>query len=943
MELKKGIEVITLTKKDDEDDEIVKVAQLSVEDALKELNTEQAGLTIDEVHTLQQTYGKNVFAKAKQEPPWKKFIANFTSLMAILLWVAGIIAFCANLVQLGIAIWAVNIINGIFSFWQEFQADKATEALANMLPSYTRVVRNGKEEKILAKDLIPGDIVKLEEGDDIPADIRVIAATSAQVDQSSLTGEVNPVHKDAHRIENVDKKNHADLNNMIFSGTNMMKGNVTGIVVKTGMNTDFGKIAELTQNVKQQKSPLEKELDTLTKQISILAISIGIIFFLVATFFVHYPLVKAFVFALGMIVAFIPEGLEPTVTLSLAGAVQRMAKNHALIKRLSSVETLGSTSVICSDKTGTLTKNEMTVKELWTLEKSYHVSGEGYAVQGHIKEGPTHIFAKDNDTLKEVLLGGVFADNARIQKPDKQHSRYQILGDPTEACLEVVARKGKIDVEAEVEKTPRVKELPFDSSRKMMTVIQSSDGTHRFNTYTKGAPNCVVDKCTSYLCDGKIQPITQEIKDKIIRANDGYAKDGLRVLAVAGRNLDQKIMDNLDLATIDTVERDLTFLGLTVMMDPPRAEVYKAARECRKAGIKVTMVTGDYGLTAKSIAREIGLTDPDKPLTVITGDALKTMPDEELRHYLEGEVVFARMAPEQKYRVVSMYEKMGKIVAATGDGVNDAPALKKANIGIAMGGTGTDVAKEAADMILTDDNFASIVGAIKEGRGVYSNIRKFLIYILNSNMPEAVPSVLFLLSGGAIPLALTVMEILFIDLGTDMIPALGLGREDPEKGIMDRPPRSPKDHLINKDVLAKAFLWYGLIASIIATVAFFIANFYRGHIFPNLPANGWDYRQATTVTLAAIIFCQIAAVLNIRYARQSMFNKYFFKNSMIFIGIIMEIVLLLCISYVPVFQSFFGTEPLNAHDWIMLVCIPLPLILIDELRKWILRKESKNK
>lgn len=427
-----------------------------------------------------------------------------------------------------------------------------------------------------------------------------------------------------------------------------------------------------------------------------------------------------------------------------------------------------------------------------------------------------------------------------------------------------------------------------------------------------------------------------------MRANDGYAKDGLRVLAVAGRNLDQKMMNNLDSATIETVEENLTFLGLTVMMDPPRAEVYKAARECRKAGIKVTMVTGDYGLTAKSIARQIGLTDPDKPLTVITGDALKTMPDDELRHYLEGEVVFARMAPEQKYRVVSMYEKMGKIVAATGDGVNDAPALKKANIGIAMGGTGTDVAKEAADMILTDDNFASIVGAIKEGRGVYSNIRKFLIYILNSNMPEAVPSVLFLLSGGAIPLALTVMEILFIDLGTDMIPALGLGREDPEKGIMDRPPRSPKDHLINKHVLAKAFLWYGLIASIIATAAFFGANFYRGHIFPNLPVVGWDYRQATTVTLAAIIFCQIAAVLNIRYSRQSMFNRHFFKNSMIFIGIIMEIVLLLCISYVAVFQSFFGTEPLNAHDWIMLVCIPIPLILIDELRKWILRKNYKK-
>lgn len=925
-------------------DEVVEISQLTTSQALKKMNTDLNGLQESQIMQLRNKYGENVFAKAKQKPLWRKFIANFTSLMAILLWVAGIIAFFADLMQLGIAIWAVNIINGCFSFWQEFQADKATEALANMLPSYTRVIRGGQEVKILAKELVPGDIVKLEEGDDIPADIRVISSTSAQADQSSLTGEVNPVHKDAEPVANIAKKTHADLSNMIFSGTNMVKGNLTGIVIKTGMNTDFGRIAQLTQNVTQQKSPLEKELETLTKQISILAISIGVIFFVVATLFVHYPLVKAFVFALGMIVAFIPEGLEPTVTLSLAGAVQRMAKKHALIKRLSSVETLGSTSVICSDKTGTLTKNEMTVKSLWTLERDYHVSGEGYGLRGHIKQGPKHIFAKDNATLRELLLGGVFADDAKIQAPNKRNLRYQILGDPTEACLEVVARKGKVDVEAEEKVTPRVKELPFDSTRKMMTVIQSGQGDHLFNTYTKGAPNCVVEKCSSYLKDGKISPMTEDIKNEIMQANDGYAKDGLRVLAVAGKNLSQEYLDNLDLADINSVEKEFTFIGLTVMMDPPRPEVYKAARECRKAGIKVTMVTGDYGLTAKSIAREIGLTDPDKPLTVITGDALATMPDDELRHYLEGEVVFARMAPEQKYRVVSMYEDMGHIVAATGDGVNDAPALKKADIGIAMGGTGTDVAKEAADMILTDDNFASIVGAIKEGRGVYSNIRKFLMYILNSNLPEAIPSVLFLLSGGTIPLALTVMEILFIDLGTDMVPALGLGREAPEQGIMDRPPRSRKDHLINKHVLTQAFLWYGLLASIIATAAYFGANFYKGHIYPNLPAVGFDYRQATTVTLAAIIFCQVAAVLNIRYSTQSMFNKNFFKNSMIFIGIILELVLLLGVSYAPGLQAFFGTEALSQRDWLMLIAIPIPLILLDELRKYFIRKRSlKNK
>lgn len=922
-------------------DTVLQVANLQTADEVYQaMQTSKNGLTDAEAGTRQLKYGHNVLAKAKGESNLKKFIKNFTSLMAILLWVAGLIAFMADLTELGIAIWAVNVINGCFSFWQEYQAGKATDALENMLPSYCRVVRNGAQNKILTTDLVPGDVVKLAEGDAIPADIRLLETTSVQVDQSPLTGEAKPVNKNARTVNATAKRNHFELRNMVYSGTSMMKGSATGVVIKTGMQTDFGKIAALTQNVKDEESPLERELDTLTKQLSVLAVSVGVVFFLIATFFVHYPIVKSFVFGLGMIVAFIPEGLLPTVTLSLAGSVQRMANHNALVKKLSSVEALGSASVICSDKTGTLTKNEMTVRHLWTVNRSYQVTGEGYQPKGRILSGPTSYQAETDPDLHELLAGGFFADNARIVAPNKEHKQYQVLGDPTEACLEVVAKKAGFDVASERKNNPRTHELPFDSDRKMMTVMIDPTKDYRFNTYTKGAPNCVVDKCSHYLVNGQVKPMTKEIKDQIMKANDGYAERGLRVLAVAGRILPDDLSNDLSKTNSANTECDMTFIGLSVMLDPPRPEVRKAAALCHRAHIKIIMVTGDYSLTAKSIALNIGLVDPKKPLTVVSGDELKEMDDASLRKALSGEVVFSRMAPEQKYRIVDMLQQMGKIVAVTGDGVNDAPALKKADIGVAMGATGTDVAKEAADMILTDDNFASIVAAIREGRGVYANIRKFLLYILNSNMPEAVPSVLFLLSGGRIPLALTVMEILFIDLGTDLIPALGLGREHPEPGTMDRPPRSLKSHLINGSLLKKAFGWYGLWSSLISTAGFFIANWLHGYTIANLPASGPVYRQATTVALAMIIACQIANVLCIRYEVGTVFNRQFFTNSMIFLGILIETVLLICVSYVPLLQGVFGTAPMQSQDWLFWICIPIPLILIDELRRLIIRRHD---
>lgn len=507
------------------------------------------------------------------------------------------------------------------------------------------------------------------------------------------------------------------------------------------------------------------------------------------------------------------------------------------------------------------------------------------------------------------------------------------MGDPTEACLEVVAKKAGLNAHDERQVSPRQRELPFDSERKMMTVIVKADPTHPFNTYTKGAPNQVLKHCTSYLNHGQVLALTDEVRQQIDAANDGYARRGLRVLAVAARTYQGDPSD----ATIANVETGLTFIGLSVMLDPPRKEVAAAAQLCHRAHIKIIMMTGDYSLTAESIARQIGIVLPNQPVTVITGDQLKTMAKADLKQALAGQVIFARMAPEQKYDVVTTLQEMGEVVAVTGDGVNDAPALKKADIGVAMGLTGTDVAKQAADMILTDDNFASIVAAIKEGRGVYQDIRKFLLYILNSNTPEAVPSLLFLLSGGTIPLALTVMQILSIDLGTDLIPALGLGKEVAEASVMDRPPRSKQEHLITKNLLLKAFTWYGLLSSLLCVAGFFFANAINGHAFPALATSGFDYRQATTMTLAVIIFCQIAAVLNIRYETQSVFNRHFFDNSMIFLGIIFEVVLLLCLTYVPVLQDVFGTVPLGPAQWLFLLCIPLPLILLDEGRKWLIR------
>lgn len=895
-------------------------SQDTIDALIDDLNTTTRGISSAEAAARLEQTGPNEIKQAVGESQFKMLMKNFISLMAILLWVGGIIAILAGMTELGLAIWAVNIINGGFSFWQERSAQRATSALKKMLPTYVHVYRDDKLIKLEARDLVPGDVFNLQAGDSVSADARLITATSLEVDQSSLTGETVPEDKQVTFIPGEGKYSES---NLIYAGTTVGAGTATAVAFRTGMQTEFGQIAELTENSKEEVTPLQQELDRLTKQLSMIAIAIGILFFILAVTIVHYPVAKSFIFALGMIVAFIPEGLLPTVTLSLAQGVQRMAKRHALVKNLNSVETLGETTVICSDKTGTLTQNQMTVTNIILPNREFEVTGRGYVNNGKVQFNGADVELTAQPQLDKLLQIAALDNDTRVQTDDK--SVGKILGTPTEAALIVVAKKAGISADELSHQYRRLKEYTFDSSRKRMSTINQIDSKKEI--FTKGGLDEVIGQCDFVLDGDTIRPIQDSDRVTAKDAEKKYAAQGLRSLAMAYREVTEDI-DNLQM---DQAEAKLIYVGQAVMMDPPRPEVFDAIKKCKTAQIRIIMVTGDSALTAKSIGQTIGIVGDG--VRVITGDELDAMSDDELKVAVKQEVIFARVAPGHKFRIVSTFQTMGEVVASTGDGVNDAPALKKADIGVAMGVTGTDVAKDAADMILTDDNFVSIVSAIEEGRAVYSNIQKFLLYILTSNVGEAMPSVLFLLSRGLIPLPLTVMQILTIDIGTDMLPALGLGSEKPEPGIMNKAPRNPKDHLMSKNVLWRAFGWYGMIGAAVSIGGYFWINHLHGWPDVSLAAAGPVYAEATTMTLAAIIFSQIASVMNSRSQKASVFKLGVFSNHKINFGILVEILILLMLMYVAPLREVFGTTTLQWQAWLYLIVLPIPIVLIENLRK----------
>ncbi|HWQ66208.1 MAG TPA: cation-transporting P-type ATPase [Methanospirillum sp.] len=907
-----------------------------IPDVYSLFETSPSGLSEIQARKNLITFGKNTLIKTRKKSIVLRFLANFSHLMAILLWIGGIVAIFAQMIQLGIAIWMVNLINGLFSFWQEFRAEKAAEALMTLLPRQVRVIRDGGLREIPAEDLVPGDILVITEGDHISADARLVEEAALKIDQSTLTGESHPVKKTSEPFSDAGFS-RIELPNLIFAGTNVVSGTGKAVVISTGMHTEFGKVADMTQAIGEEQSPLQKEMVYVTRMVTVVAVSVGFLFFLLLLTMTSVSLTESFIFALGMIVAFVPEGLLPTVTLALARGSQRMAKRHALIKRLSAVETLGCTTVICTDKTGTLTQNEMTVKEIWVSRRSLTVTGVGYTPKGEILTEDNPVTPDLMPELSRLLVAAGLCNNARLIAPDTVEGQWSVLGDPTEAALLVAAQKGGVDIDQENMQFPRIRELPFDSRRKLMSTIHKSGNQEIL--FLKGAPKEVLGLSSVITLGGEGTPLTDDIRSEIMDVNDSYALKGLRVIAVAIRHLPGDISS----LTPEVVECDLTFIGLIAMMDPPRPEVADAVIRCNHASIRIIMITGDYGLTAKSIARRIGIITSETP-RIVTGSDLDGMDDSEMREILKEEVIFARVAPEHKLKVVTVLKEMGHIVAVTGDGVNDAPALKKADIGVAMGITGTDVAKEAADMVLTDDNFASIVNAVEEGRAVYANIKKFTGYIFTSNTPEAVPFILFAFSKTRIPLALDVMPILAIDLGTDLAPALALGSEAPEEGIMNKPPRNLSEHVISRSLLIRSYLWLGPIQSVVVMAAFYYqywTNGFWGHFF-DLPATGPIYHSAVAMALAAVVSTQIGNVLAQRTERRSIFEVGLFSNRMVWAGIASEVVIILLIIYVPFLQQIIGTAPFPLENWLFLIaCTPI-LLIAEEIRKGIARRMEQK-
>jgi magnesium-transporting ATPase (P-type) len=876
--------------------------------------SETRGLDSAEARLRLARHGPNRIRRRRGPRLLRRLLAQFTHLLAGLLWAAGGIAWIAGLGELAVAICAVNLVNGVFSFWQEYRAERATAALSRLIPLQARVVRDGAERSVPAEELVPGDLLLLAEGDRISADARLLESASLQVDESLLSGESEPVAK------------HPAADPELHAGTSVASGHGVALVVATGMGTRLGQVAHLTETVQEMPSPLQLEMAHVTRTVTLVAVGFGLAFGALAVLTTPMAPDQAFVFALGMIVAFVPEGLLPTVTMALALGVQRMARRRALVKRLSAVETLGCTTVICTDKTGTLTQNQMTVRAIWLAAGERTVTGAGFEPGGAIG-GPADA---DRESL---LLAAAACGNARLAE-DGGSGRLRALGDPTEAALLVLAAKGGVTREAAEARLPRVGELAFDASRRRMTTLHRVPGGRL--ALTKGAPEVLLPRCRWLRSAGAPVPFDAARREQARAWIEAHARQGHRVLALAQRTLPEEARG------ADGVERDLELLGLAALLDPPRPDAAEAVARCRGAGIRIVMITGDHALTAERIGRDVGLWSGEPP-RIVEGPELEAMSEGELRDALAREVLFARVGPEHKLRVVRSLQASGHVVAVTGDGVNDAPALRQADIGVAMGASGTDVAREAADVVLADDHFASIVNAVEEGRAVYANIRRFTTYIFTSNAPEAVPFLVHALSGGRFPLALNIMQILAVDLGTDLVPALALGAEPTEPGVMDRPPRRRGEHVITGRLLLRAYGWLGPIQAAAAMAGFCVAWSAAGYAgrWLDLPAEGGAYRAATSATLAVVVATQIGNLFAQR-SRRGRLLAGLRANPLLLAGVASEVVLLLAIVHLPPLQRVFGTAPLPGPAWAFALATAPLLWVADGLRvRWLRRRARR--
>ncbi len=952
---------------------------LDAKEVLRHLQVEENGLTSAEAASRLAQYGENQLREAPRPTFWHMLWEQLNNFVVILLIVASLISALLGDYVEAAAILAIVVLNSVLGIFQERRAEEALAALKKLAAPDAQVIRDGHRQPVPARSLVPGDIVYLEAGNFVPADVRLLEAVNLRIEEASLTGESLPVQKNAATVldENVPL---GDRKNTAFMGTLVSYGRGRGVVVSTGMHTQLGLIASMLQNVDVEETPLQRRLDQLGKTLSIGSLALVAIVFLVALFnytdisqisngFLSYvktyaeQITEVFIIAVSLAIAAVPEGLPAVVTISLALGMREMIRRHALIRKLSSVETLGSATTICSDKTGTLTQNEMTVTRIWADGQFIHLTGTGYVPKGDFLVDGRPVDVTKYPAALTTLWLGVLNNDAEIETTGENEGAqtYRIVGDPTEGALLVAAAKaGALHIQID-EAYPRENEVPFDSERKRMITIHNVSEPHPedpspfYNQNhkdwdviaVKGAPDVVLNLCSKYQAmndEAKLlDPLTRE---RILVANDDMTKDALRVLGLAYRVV-RDVPDNPEEIKTDDLEKELVFVGLVGMIDPARAEVKPALAKARHAGIRTVMITGDYPNTARAIAEDIGLLTPGHK--VRTGAELDAMSDEELKREIEITDVFARVSPEHKMRLVDALQANDEIVAMTGDGVNDAPAIKRADIGVAMGITGTDVAKETADMVLTDDNYASIVSAVEQGRIIYSNIRKFVFFLLSSNVAEIM--IIFLATLAGLPAPLTAIQLLWLNLITDGAPALALAMEKGDPDIMDHKPRSKKEPIINRSMGLGIFI-QTIAQTSAVLIAFSLGLVWHleagaqldGNPFLYILQHDWrgiDVKTAQTMAFATLSLAELFRAYTVRSERASIFRIGVFSNKWMQYAVGASIFLLFIVTVVPFLQPIFNTHFPSLREWATIVGLALIPAIAEEITKFFLRRSEK--
>ncbi len=895
------------------------------------------GLSEEEARRRLEQFGPNELEEAAKPSLFSLIFEQFKNFIVIVLIVAALAAALLGDYIEAAAILAIVVLNAILGVVQERKAEEALAALRRLAAPDALVLRDGHRQTCTARELVPGDVVFLEAGNFIPADLRLIETVNLRIEEAALTGESVPVTKDASLVLTQEMA-LGDRRNTAFSGTVVAYGRGSGVIVSTGMRTQIGMIATMLQAVHEEPTPLQRKLDQLGKALGIAALVVCALVFGVG-YLRGVPPLEMFLVAVSLAVAAVPEGLAAVVTITLALGMQEMITRHALIRRLSSVETLGSTTVICSDKTGTLTQNQMTVKRMWVDGTTFEITGGGFAQTGDFKIDGDVVELRDYPASTTVLWVATLANDAQIEtEPTKDvEEAPRVIGDPTEAALLIAAAKAGAFRDRLEEAYPRIDEIPFDSSRKRMTTVhkivdpEPDDASPFYDSELreweiaaiKGAPDVILDLCTQYQkMDDTTAPMTEEIRARIFEANARMARSALRVIAVAFR-VDPDVPDD---ATPEKVERDLIFVGLMGMIDPPRPQAKPAIEKARHAGIRTLMITGDFPDTAEEIAEEISLLQTGHG--VLTGSQLDDMDDAALKEKAATTDVFARVSPEHKVRIVNALKSRGEIVAMTGDGVNDAPALKRADIGVAMGVTGTDVAKEAADMVLTDDNYASIVDAVEQGRVIYSNIRKFVFYLLSCNLAEI--AVIFLAILAGLPSPLTPIQLLWLNLITDGAPALALGMEKGDPDIMSQPPRPPDEPVINRSMQSRI----GIQTIAIAGVTLY-AYWMGIQLYPGIP------EEAKTMAFVTLSFSELLRAFTVRSERYPLHKIGLFSNKWMLYAVASSLLLLLAVIYVPFLQPIFNTVPLGWAEWQIVLPLLFVPAIVAEVSKWLMGIQLK--